>query len=249
MMNDRWKELFGSVRAEEDLKARTRAFLAEKTRGYAGGRVRRPGLPLCAAACACLLLFFGGWSYFTPTAQISIDINPSIELGINRFDRVVTVAGFNEEGEKLSDTLDVRHQDYAAAVERLLEQETIAALLSDDEVMTITVIGPDGAQTGKLLSGIRACAAGQHNTYCYFAPPEEAAAAHELGLSCGKYRAFSELHSLDPSVTAEAARGMTMREIRDRIDCLSHGGETGAGEWPGHHGGHGRGPRYRGGSQ
>ena len=30
----------------------------------------------------------------TPTAYISIDINPSLELGINRFDRIVSVEGY-----------------------------------------------------------------------------------------------------------------------------------------------------------
>ena len=40
-------------------------------------------------AC-CLLVLLAGWgghhAYFTPSAIISIDVNPSLELGVNRFD-------------------------------------------------------------------------------------------------------------------------------------------------------------------
>ena len=94
-MRDRLKQAFDAVHAEEALKERTKAFVAQQTRGHAR---RRPALrPSLAAAFACLcLLFTGGyWLYFTPTATISIDINPSIELGVNRFNRVVSVEGYN----------------------------------------------------------------------------------------------------------------------------------------------------------
>ena len=254
-MNNAIKELFGPIRAEEDLKERTRAFLARETRGYAKAPAARRWYPAYAAACACLLLLLlgGGWLYFTPTAEISMDINPSIELSVNRFDRVIAVTAFNEDGQELSRELNVKHLDYAQAVEQVLRHDSVAALLSGGEMMSITVVGPDGQQSAKLLSGVEACAAGQSNIDCYSARPEEAAAAHEAGLSSGKYRAFLELQRLDPDITPEDVRGMTMREIRDLIDRLSAGGDdnapsggddtpsTGGGWGSGHHGGGGQG--------
>ena len=51
-------------------------------------------------------------------------------------------------------------------------------------------------------------------------------AAHDCGLSYGKYRAYLELAALDPTVTPEEVQGMTMREIRDRIAALSGGTAT-----------------------
>ena len=66
---------------------------------------------------------------------------------------------------------------------------------------------------------------------------EDMEAAHDAGLSYGKYQAFLALQALDPSVTAEEVQGMTMREIRDRIAAL--GGDleaTGHTESSGHHG-------------
>jgi len=251
-MNNALKELFGPIRAEEDLKTRTRVFLAERTRGYTGTGTRKRGYTAYAAVCACLLLALlgGRWLYFTPTAAISIDINPSLELSVNRFDRVIAVTGFNEDGQALSSALDVKYKNYAQAVELIVHHDSVAALLSNGEVMSITVAGPNG-QSAKLLSGVETCTAGQGDIDCYFVQPEEAAAAHEAGLSCGKYRAFLELQQLDPDITPEAVQGMTMREIRDRIDRLSSDGGSDApqpgGQGNGHHGngsGHGGGWRH-----
>ena len=44
--------------------------------------------------------------------------------------------------------------------------------------------------------------------------------AHELGMSCGKYRAFLQLQELDPTITPEQVQNMTMREIRDLLNQL-----------------------------
>ena len=250
-MNNALKELFEPIRAEEDLKDRTMAFLAERTQGYTKRAAAKRRYPAYAAACACLLLTLlgGRWLYFTPTAAISMDINPSIELSVNRFDRVIALTGFNEDGQKLSHELDVKYRNYAQAVEQILHHDSITALLSAGEMMSITVVGPDEQRSARLLSGVEACAAGQRNIDCYSARPEEAAAAHEAGLSCGKYRAFLELRLLDPDVTPEAVQGMTMREIRDMIDSLSVDGENNTSSYNswgnGHHGqGDGHGHRW-----
>lgn len=226
-MSNELKEILNQVQATEELKARTRAFLAEKTQGYTKRKTEKRRRSLCAAACACLLLLLAGgyWLYFIPTAAISIDINPSIELSINRFDQVISVSSFNEDGQELLKSLDIKFKNYEDAIQRILDSDEITTLLSHDEIMTITVTGPEGLQSAKILSELEACTAEQENAYCYFASSEEAAAAHEMGLSCGKYRAYLEVQALDPDITAEAVQGMTMREIRELVDCLSAGEE------------------------
>lgn len=261
-MNKAFKAMFGPVRADEELKERTRAFLAQKTQTYSrasGGKHR--WYPVYAA-CACMLMLLGGrWLYFTPTARISIDINPSIELSINRVDRVISVDGFNEDGLALSDALDVRYKNYEEAVEQIVNYDSVEALLSNDELMSITVVGSDRQQTAKILSDMERCTAEHSNISCHFAHSEEVADAHESGLSCGKYKAFLELQRLDPEITPEEVQSMTMREIQDRINSLlaqrgedpssyvgwggghhGQGGGNGNGSGNGHHGhGHGGG--------
>lgn len=245
-MNHRLQEAFNQIRAEDAIKDSTKAFLEEITQGYTrAGRKKAVRGPLAGAvSCACLLfaLLWGRWLYFTPTAEISIDINPSIELSVNRFDRVISVNGINDDGRELANALDLKFRKYTEAVEQILSDDRVAALLSGDEIMAVTVTGSDDAQTARMFSDIETCTAGHGNTYCYLAHHEEVAAAHETGLSCGKYKAFLRLQALDPDITPEAVQDMTMREIQDRIDSLSpdNGGGTEHDRGNSHHhgGGH-----------
>ena len=166
--------------------------------------------------------------YFTPTVEISMDINPSIELAVNRFDRVISVEGWNNDGKELASSLDVWNLEYSEAVNQILENEEVAALLSNDGIMTVAVVGENETQTAQILSGVQSCTAGEKNVYCYSASLEEVE-TDELGLSYGKYRAFLEVQELDPSITTEEVRNMSMREIRIAVfssmkpsaDCTS----------------------------
>lgn len=246
-MNDRMKQTFDQIHAEEELKNRTREFLVHKTQGYTKSRSVSYKYLVSVAVCFLLILAGGYWLYFIPTAAISIDINPSVELGINRFDKVVSIHAYNSDGQELADSLSIRFKDYVDAVNMIIEDKEIAALLLDHEIMTVAVIGPEGGQCKRMLSQIRSCTSGRGETYCYFAHSEEAKKAHELGLSCGKYQAFLELQELDPDITPEEIQGMTMREIRDLIQQLSGGidsSQGGGNHGYGHHGagnGYGRG--------
>ena len=199
-MDERIKEAFEQVQAESGLKDRTKAYVSRKTGGYRRKGTAKYKVLASAFACVALLLFGGYWLYFTPTVEISIDVNPSIELGVNRF---------------------VKYMDYSDAVTQIIESEDITSLLSNGEIMTIAVIGEDSTQSEEVLATVQSCTSGKSNTYCYAARTEEVQAAHETGLSYGKYRAYLELQELDPTVTVEQIQTMTMREIRERIWELS----------------------------
>lgn len=222
-MNKALKEIFNQIYAEEELKNHTKQFISQESQRYVKTRTRYLRFCAYAATCACflLLLVTGRWLYFTPTTEISIDINPSIELSVNRFDRIISINGLNDDGQKLTNTLDIKFRNYTDAIDRILKNENIAALLSDNEIMTITVTGPDKTQSTRVLSNIEVCTAAQKNTYCYSASSEEIAAAHEMGLSCGKYKIFLEIQALDPGIRPEIIQNMTMRELRDLLDRLS----------------------------
>lgn len=223
-MHDALKEAFDQVRAEEALKERTRAFLWQKTRGYTRSAPPPGRRWIPAAVCLVLLtvtLWGGTWLYFTPTMEISVDINPSIELGVNRFDRVISVDGYNEDGQALAQLLDVKYQDFEDAIDRILENETVSTLLSGDGLLSITVVGEDDAQAARVLTRIESCTAGRENICCYAAHAEDVETAHALGLSCGKYRMYQELQALDPDIRVDEVRGMTMRELQTLIDSLA----------------------------
>lgn len=254
-MDERMREAFAQVRAEEDLKRRTLDSLARETHGWRHPPARRRARPLLtAAACAaCLLLTLGSlWLYFTPTAYISVDVNPSLELTVNRFDRVIAVEGRNDDGAALAESLHVRFLNYAQALEQVLDSPAIADCLARDETLSITVAGADEARTEAMLAQVSACAAERGTAYCHAADLSTAEAAHDQGLSCGKYRMLLALQALDPSITAEDVREMTMAQLRTWLAELESGAGAastpqqpqagygqGAGQGSGHSHGHG----------
>ena len=240
-MKDRLKTAFDQIEAGEDLKQKTRSFLQKKTRGYTRKSMVNYQYAVSFAACFLVLLLGGNWLYFTPTTKISIDVKPSSELSINRFDRVISVGAFNEDGKELAEALPVKFMGYVEAVNQIMDNEQVAKLLSDGEVMTITVVESGGKQSVRILSEMESCTAGRQNTYCYSVDSDKVGQAHAHGMSCGKYRAFLEIQAAAPGISLEEVQDMTMKEIQDLMrDLYPENGN----EEKRHHGG-GDGHRYR----
>ena len=102
-MRSKIQAAFDQIRAEDALKERTKAFVHAKTQGRRQDRARRRAFALAMACLTVLLLGGGGYlSYAMPVAAIGVDVNPSIELAVNIFDRVVGVTGYNEDGVRRS---------------------------------------------------------------------------------------------------------------------------------------------------
>ncbi len=220
-MHDRITQAFDQVHAEESLKDSTRAYLLTRLKRREPAKRFRCLRLVPVAACLVLAVLAGRWLYFTPTVEISIDINPSIELEVNRFDRVISATGYNSDGQELLETLHIENLNYNEAVAQILNSDTVTELLSGDAVMTIGVIGPDGEQTTQVLSDMEQCASHSENMHCYHADEETSQDAHDIGLSCGKYRAYLQLKALDPTVTPEEVAQMTMQEIWEEVAALS----------------------------
>ena len=220
-MRDRIRRAFDAIHAEEQLKTDIKTYIARKTREYPLQKVIIP--PLGGICCMLDIFDFfrgGCYLYFVPTAVISIDINPSIELEINRFNKVVQVKNYNKDGEELSEELDIRFLNYSQAVENILNNTTIINLLSQDELLSITVIS-NQEQSEKMLSELQIYTAGNRNVYCCAVSSDAVAEAHEEGMSYGKYRAYLELRELDERITTEQIKDMSMKEIREMIQVLS----------------------------
>lgn len=161
-------------------------------------------------------------AYFTPVSTISIDVNPSIELNINQFDKVIDVNPYNEDGEIITSAVNIRFLDYRKALTLLLQNENLSQYLTQEQLVKITVFGTDEKRNTEMLSDLTACTGSYNNVQCSAGNSDEAAAAHSSGLSYGKYKAFLELQTLDPNITVEDVRGLTMHQIQDMIDALEN---------------------------
>ena len=77
------------------------------------------------AIAAVLLLFvssgIGFAAYYTPYGYINIDINPSLELKYNRFERVLDVKGINLDGVEIANNLDdFKHYKIKIAITEII---------------------------------------------------------------------------------------------------------------------------------
>ena len=230
---------FGSVEAGEGLKDAVRGFLQqarqkEEKRLRQGMRRRAAAV----AACAVMLMLAVGISGYTmllvPFSYVSIDVNPSIELELNRIDRVISAKAYNEDGEKLLDSLSVDGKYYTDAIDILVESREMQPYLEGDAALTITVASESGRRENALLDGVRNSAScmrhGGMSTGTDLAMVEE---AHECGLSLGKYAAYRILQQYVDDITPADCHDMTMSEIRGLIQ--EHGHDENGG-WGGGHG-------------
>lgn len=224
-MDDRLKEAFHQIQADEELKRHTKEYVFQKTHAYKEN-IMFPYRRL-AMAMTCFLFVLLGWggysAYFTPISALSVDVNPSIELNVNRFDKVISVETYNEDGDTVMSAMDIRFKDYREALQQILASESMAQYLTKDDFIAITVFGEDEEKSKEIIASLASCTASYGNVHCASGNPEEAAAAHSLGLSFGKYKAFLELQALDPDVSVEDVKGLTMRQMWDLMDELSDG--------------------------
>lgn len=141
---------------------------------------------------------------------------------------------------------------YDEAVDALLANATIADCLARGEELAIAVVQAqdDAAQSGAVLDYVSGCMGRHENAHCYALEAGDAqlTEAHEAGLSCGKYHVYQELLAYDPSLTAEEAQQMTMRELRDLLaqyqgEAATDAGANGAQQGQGAGNGQGYGAR------
>lgn len=223
-MSDRGKvkEAFDKIHADNELKKNTREFLFQKTKGYRKNKFL--SYKKAAIIMVCFLFVILGQkgysAYFTSVSTISIDINPSIELDINQFEKVIDVKSYNEDGDNIISATNIRFLDYREALKLLLQNENITQYLTQEQLVVITVFGTDEKRNTEMLADLTACTGSYRNVQCCAGNSDEVAAAHSLGLSYGKYKAFLELQALDPNITIEDIKGLTMHQIWDMINEL-----------------------------
>ncbi len=77
-------------------------------------------LSICASLALVLLSFagIGSHSLAEPYSYVSLDINPSIEYALNRYDKVISVSGINNEGQQVVSSIesDIKNQNITTAL-------------------------------------------------------------------------------------------------------------------------------------
>ena len=95
------------------------------------------------AACLCLLLL-GSWVWQSPIGTVRMQINPDVQMSVNRFDRVVALEGLNEDGTSLIDGYRAYGKGMKTVSDELADRAMELGYLSDGGQITLTVDSEKG---------------------------------------------------------------------------------------------------------
>lgn len=240
-MSNRIQHAFDQIHADERLKQDTMA--AVNRRAYQNTKRRNFLFRPIPVVCSLLIVsMIGLASYFTPISAISIDINPSIELKLNAYNRVIQTTAYGPQAEQVLSSLDLINHTYTDAISQMMESNEMAKYLTNDTDVSVTVLSPNQQKYEEITQGVSGCM--HQNVSCHQADSELVKAAEEANLSFGKYRAYLQLQQTHPEITIEEVRHMSMYEIQQLIDGetdVSSGqqqNQQGMGQNNGHHNGH-----------
>lgn len=212
-MNGKIKNAFNDIKATEELKRKTyNNIIKEKNKSKK--MFYQINKQLAFAIVICFIILSSSYFYFTPVYAISIDSDSSIELLINRFDKVVGINEYNgQQSTKYSDIFNLNYND------------AINTIFSDDSIKTedvsITIVGENQEKNSLVLDNIEEYIPNKNNIYCENSNIEEIQKANELGLSYGKYKAYLQLLELNPQITADEIKNLSMKQINEKINELS----------------------------
>jgi len=233
-LENKIRSAFDEVKADEELKQNTAAFLQKERQKQT--QVRRR--PYAAAFASLFLLVIAGifsWNlYFTKTAYVDIDVNPSIELSLNRFNRVIDVHAYNADAEIVLRNVSIRNKTCEEAVEILIDEMDVLGYLEKPGMLTATVQVSDSSGEDlldSLSSRIRSClqkCQGKVNQEVYLVDSAAKADSYDQDLTPARYQAIRELQTVDPDATFENCHDSSLGELR-----LRYRGHAGQGEHKG----------------
>lgn len=228
MIENDLKAAFNEIHAEQSLKKETKQFIYNKiykndkieNKNYYKNHYNNKKIVKCITAVACCIMALlgvsGYYTYNTPAAVISFDINPSIELEVNIFDKIINVTSYNSEGQSIVDEISLKNKNYIVAINEILKNEKIVSFLQSGNNVEILVAGKDESKSDKM----RACLLSEtgiadENIHC--SNWDNMTTAHSAGLSCGKYHLYLQLQNENPSITIEDIKNLSMQEIKEML--------------------------------
>lgn len=186
-------------------------------------------LTSCSVFLVAILAIAGYSLYKMPVDYISLDINPSIELGINAFNKVISVNAVNQDGEILLEETDVINQKVPDAISKLLVTAAEKDYISDDgsTVVAITAESKSQKKAERLQNlgskAVENAARGINVIVAVYKDASDLSLRNEaksLGISPGKLKLIKTLQVLDPTITIDQYKDAKVSEIMSDVKVL-----------------------------
>ena len=142
------QELYFATPNTEPLPKAKKSFFSH----FTGKRI----VPIVAGLACAFTLFIGGVGLYNENYQtIYIDVNPSVALKLNRFDRVVEVEYLNDDAKNLLSNVDLKGCDVEEALETVLSKCDAAGFVREDSEIYISATSKEEESSEKLLSKLK----------------------------------------------------------------------------------------------
>ena len=168
---------------------------------------RRKIAAIAASAVLIATVGGGGIVYATPYGTVSIDVNPSIEYTINRFDRVLQVTGVNEEGQAVINAIGrnkLLNRTINTALSTTINQmEADGYLTEEDDPVVLSSETGSEQHSAELASSLEMHFSPQMEVYSLTVTQAEVASAHEKGITAGKMHFIREIEREEPETFRE----------------------------------------------
>lgn len=108
----------------------------------------------CACACAALCLCVGAATFFRAAAVIGIDVNPSLEIRVNRYDRVLAVEARNDDARAILGEMDLKYLELDTAINALVGSMVRQGYLMEDGAVLVSVTGGSDKRNIRLQQAV-----------------------------------------------------------------------------------------------
>ena len=166
---------------------------------------------------------FAGNQYFSVATVIGIDVNPSIELRVNKNDTVVKALALNSDAEIILDEMKLKGVDCDVAVNALIGSMLKHGYIDElKNSILISVDNPDAQKSAeleeRLINEINSILSGSSVEPAVMAQSVSDDAsikslAEQYGISVGKATLIQKICDADPTKTFESLAGLSVNDL------------------------------------
>ena len=193
-MDKRIKEAFDQVTADKELKEKTTDHVIRYIQNHDENQImkkkKRTKQIGFALSLALIFMILGTFIYQQPVSAVSIDSTSSIEIYFNRFNRVVDVVKYDENGEASTEEINIKNRNFEEVMDEVLKD-------SNAEEVYITVASQDEETSTEMMENLNHHQEMMRNMRVYQSTKEVMQEARDCGTSMGRMHAMHQLKEYD----------------------------------------------------
>jgi hypothetical protein len=179
------------------------------------------------AACLAVALLSVFILNSRPDATVYLDVNPSIEMQINRYEKVISASASNHDGEVILEDMDLKNSDLNVAINALLGSMVKHGYISEAQNMILLSVDsrdPEKALALRdrltdeinrcMLSLVGSSSVIEQNMHT---DDELEDLAEKYGITPGKAYLIQRLIMADPELSFEELAGLSMNDLVIRL--------------------------------